>query len=393
MSSATGDGGESLRVHQLLREWAPDYRKRYPSMPQRHWQVLKKIASCRSPAMGGQLFQCPDCPGFHYRYHSCNDRHCPQCGQTDADAWLKRQQARLLLPTPYFLLTFTVPEALRWFIRSHQQIALDLLFACSAQALQELARNPRRLGADLAMLGVLHTWSRTLIFHPHIHYLVPGGGLSPDARSWIAANPKFLLPVKPLGAHFRTLFKTRLQTEHPELFALVPAKVWQRHWIVDSRPSGSGQNALGYLSRYVFKTATSNRVVPQLLDGRLRWDYRESKTGRMASIRLEPLEFICRFLQHILPRGFARVRTFGWLHPAAKVRANRVRALLSQNPVLTPAEKQTWQPPPDPDDLEKPPPQNIPACLAPLCPHCQKAMQLVGSWHPKRPMLYPKRPP
>jgi hypothetical protein len=134
MNSATGEGGESRRVHQLLREWAPDYRKRYPSMPQRHGQVLKKIVSCRSPAMGGQLFHCPDGPGFHYRYHSCNDRHCPQCGQTDADAWLKGQQARLLLPTPYFLLTFTVPEALRWFIRSHQQIALDLLFACSAQA-------------------------------------------------------------------------------------------------------------------------------------------------------------------------------------------------------------------------------------------------------------------
>jgi Putative transposase/Transposase zinc-binding domain len=394
MNCATGDGGESLRVHQRLRQLAPDYRKRFgPSMPLRHWQVLKKIVSCRSLALGGQLFQCPDCPGFHYRYYSCNDRHCPQCGQTDADAWLKRQRARLLLPTPYFLLTFTVPEALRWFIRSHQQIALDLLFACSAQALQELARNPRRLGADLGMLGVLHTWSRTLIFHPHIHYLVPGGGLSPDGRTWIAANPKFLLPVKPLGAHFRTLFKTRLQKQHPELFALVPAKAWQRHWNVDSRPAASGENALRYLSRYVFKTATSNRVVPRLSGGQLRWDYRESKTGRLASIRLGPLEFIGRFLQHVLPRGFARVRTFGWLHPAAKVRGNRVRALLNQNPVLTPTEKQTWNLPPDPDDLEVPTRQNLSDCSVPLCPRCRKAMRLVGSWHPTRPLMYPKQPP
>ena len=394
MNCATGDGGESLRVHQLLQDWAPDYRKRFgPSMPLRHRQVLKKIVSCRSPAMGGQLFQCPDCPGFHYRYYSCNDRHCPQCGQTDADAWLQRQRARLLLPTPYFLLTFTVPEALRGFIRSHQQIGLDLLFACSAQALQELARNPRRLGADLGMLGVLHTWSRTLIFHPHIHYLVPAGGLSPDGRSWLAANPKFLLPVKPLGAHFRTLFKTRLQQQHPELFALVAAKAWQRHWIVDSRPAGSGENALRYLSRYVFKTATSNRVVPRSPDGHLRWNYRESKTGTLASIQLEPLEFIRRFLQHILPRGFARVRTFGWLHPAAKVRGNRVRALLNQNPLLTPTEKEIWNPPPDPDDLQVPTPQTFPGGSAPLCPRCQKAMRLVGSWHPARPLLYPKRPP
>jgi len=310
MNSATGDGGQSLTVHQWLRQLAPDYSKRFgSSMPERQRQVLKKILSCRTPALGGQMFQCPDCPGFDYRYHSCNDRHCPQCGQTDADDWLARQRARLLLPTPYFLATFTVPEELRYFIRSHQQIALDLLFASSAQALQELAGNPRRLGAQLGMLGVLHTWSRTLIFHPHLHYLIPGGGLSPDGRRWVPARNKFLLPVKVLGAHFRTVFKTRLQKEHPELFAQVPAKVWKRHWNVDCRPAGSGENALRYLARYVFKTATANRPVQLLTEGKVRWNYRESKTGKLTSIKLEPLDFMGRFLQHILPRSFARVRT------------------------------------------------------------------------------------
>jgi hypothetical protein len=299
----------------------------------------------------------------------------------------------LLLPTSYFLLTFTVPEALRLFIRSHQQIALDLLFACSAQALQDLGRNPRLLGAELGLLGVLHTWSRTLIYHPHIHYLVPGGGLSPDGRQWVAARPKFLLPLKPLGAHFRTLFKTRLRKEHPELFGQVPAKVWKRHWNVDSRPAGSGHNALRYLSRYVFKTATSNRKVQQLPDGKLRWNYRESKTGQHTSIQLEPLDFMGRFLQHCLPRGFARVRTFGWLHPAAKVRANRVRALLRERPLLTPAEKHTWDPPAEPD-LEKAPTSKTPlASSAPLCACCGKLMRLVGSWRPAHPVMYPKRPP
>ena len=393
MNAATGDGGESLRVHQLLRNLAPDYQKRFgPSLPQRHRQVLKKILLCRTPALGGQLFACPDCPGFLYRYHSCNDRHCPQCGQTDADDWLQRQRGRLLLPTPYFLVTFTVPEALRRFIRSHQQIALDLLFACSARALQELARNPRRLGADLGMLGVLHTWSRTLIFHPHVHYLIPGGGLSPDGRQWVAARPKFLLPVKALGALLRTLFKTRLHKEHPELFAQVPAKVWKRHWNVDSRPAGSGQNALRYLSRYVFKTATGNRKVQLLAEGKVRWSFRQSKSGRATSIQLDPLEFMGRFLQHILPRSFARVRTFGWLHPAAKVRANRVRALLGQQPLLTAAEEQAWNPPADPDS-ELPAGPRVLICSAPLCPRCQQAMRLVGSWLCAQPMLYPKRPP
>jgi hypothetical protein len=393
MNCTTGDGGESLTVHQLLRQLAPEYRQRFgSSMPQRHREVLKKILACRTPALGGEMFACPGCQTFHYRYHSCNDRHCPQCGQTDADDWLQRQRARLLLPTLYFLVTFTVPEAIRAFIRSHQQVALDLLFACSAQALQDLARNPRRLGADLGMLGVLHTWSRTLIFHPHIHYLIPGGGLSLDGRQWVAANPKFLLPVRPLGAHFRTLFRTRLQKEHPELYKLVPTHVWKRHWNVDSRPAGSGENALRYLSRYVFKTATSNRTLQLLPGGKVRWNYRESKTGRANSIPIDALDFMARFLQHILPRSFARVRTFGWLHPAAKVRGNRVRALLGQQPVLTPAEVAAWQPPPDP---ESPPPATpaVRAPTGPLCPVCQQVMRRLGVWRAGQPLLHPKQPP
>ncbi len=164
MNASTSGAGGSFTVHQLLRQLAPAYTQRFgASMPGRHRHVLKKILSCRTPVMGGQLFGCPDCSRFHYRYHSCNDRHCPQCGGTDADDWLERQKARLLLPVPYFLVTFTVPEELRRVIRSNQKITLDLLFASSARALQELAGNPRRLGAQLGMLGVLHTWSRTLI--------------------------------------------------------------------------------------------------------------------------------------------------------------------------------------------------------------------------------------
>jgi len=394
INGTTGDGGQSLPVHERLRQLAPDYCKRFgSSMPGRQRQVLRKILSCRTPALGGQLFQCPDCPGFDYRYHSCNDRHCPQCGQTDADDWLQHQRARLLLPTPYFLLTFTVPEELRMFIRSHLQIALDLLFAASAQALQDLAANPRRLGAQLGMLGVLHTWSRTLIFHPHIHYLVPGGGLSHDGRRWVAAKPRFLLPIKALGAHYRTLFKTRLLKEHPDLFRQVPAKVWKGHWNVDSRPAGSGENALRYLSRYVFKTATANRKVQLLPEGKLRWDYRESQTGRHTSIQLDPLEWMSRFLQHILPRHFARVRTFGWLHPAAKVRANRVRALLRLAPLLSPQEQQAWNPEAE-SELELPDgSETLVPCSAPLCPRCHKVMRLVGAWKAGHVLLYPKRPP
>ena len=419
MHPSTGDGGESRTVHQWLGQLAPEYLARFgAAMPGRHRQVLRKILSCRTPALGGELFACPQgcalprgasrqapgvqaTPAFHYRYHSCNDRHCPQCGQTDADAWLQRQKARLLLPVPYFLVTFTVPQELRLFLRAHQHIGLDLLFAASAQALQDLAANPRRLGAQLGMLGVLHTWSRTLIYHPHIHYLIPAGGLSFDGRRWVPARKNYLLNHEALGDHLRTLFKERLLKEHPELFAPVPATVWKRHWNVGCQAAGSGENALRYLSRYVFKTATSNRPVPLLPDGRVQWNYRESKTGQDRSIPLEPLEWMSRFLQHILPRGFARVRTFGWLHPAAKVRGNRVRALLRTQPVLSAKEQTAWQqggalsPDAAREEPAPPPAQSTlgagPAC--PLCPVCQRALVRVGSWHAGQPPLRPKRPP
>jgi len=392
MVSITGNGGASLTVHQWLQRTAPEYSKRFgPSMPGRQRQVLKRILACRTPALGGQLFECPDCPGFLYRYHSCNDRHCPLCGQADADDWLARQRARLLLPVPYFLATFTVPKELRMFIRSHLQIGLDLLFACSAQALQDLAAT--RLGAQLGMLGVAHTWTRTLIFHPHIHYLVPAGGLSPDGRRWVPAS-KFLLHHRALGDHCRTLCKERLLAEHPDLFRQVPSKVWKLHWNVGCQNAGSGQNALRYLARYVFKTATPNKTLLRLPDGNLRWDYTESKTGKPASIRLDPIEFMRRFLQHILPRGFARVRTFGWLHPAAKVRGNRVRALLRQEALLTDAEKDTWLAPTDADPAPTLQPltknETTAACNTPFCPLCQKPTRLVASWKGARAVIYPQ---
>jgi hypothetical protein len=397
MDPAALAGGGSRSVHQWLGELAPAYLERFGSaMPGRHREVLRKILACRSGALGGQLFACPDGHGFAYRYHSCNDRHCPQCGQADADDWLARQKKRLLLPAPYFLVTFTVPEALRRLIRSHPQILLDLLFATSAQALQDLAANPRRLGAQLGMLGVLHTWSRTLIFHPHIHYLVPAGGLSRDGRTWVAARKNYLVSVHALGWHHRTLFQERLKKEQPELFAQVPGKVWQRGWVVDSRAAGSGENALRYLARYVFKTATSNRLVARLPNGRLRWDYRESKTGQNQSISLEPLAWMARFLQHVLPAGFARVRTFGWLHPAAKVRGNRVRALLGQPPLLTLAEAHTWNLPaakPDAPNAPAPIPTPTVRC-GPHCPVCRRPMVLLGGWFAGQDrLLPPKRPP
>lgn len=344
--------------------------------------------------MGGELFGCPDCQEFRYRYHSCNDRHCPRCGATDADHWLEQQRQRLLLPVPYFLVTFTLPDPLRSWVRSHPQLGYEILFDTSAQALQDLAANPRRLGAQLGMLGILHTWSRTLIFHPHIHYLVPGGGLSLDQRQWIPSRPEYLIHEKSLALHFRTLFFQHLQKRAPEALAQLPAKIWKQKWGVDCAAAGSGQNALAYLARYIFKTATGNRPLQVLPSGQVLWPYRDSKTRERKSIPLEPTEFIRRFLQHVLPKGFCRVRLFGWLHPAAKVRGNRVRALLKQAPLLTPHERQTWQQIHQaPVDFEAPQLSPEAALQAqPVCPCCGRPMLRLGSLPRLTASAQPTRP-
>jgi hypothetical protein len=378
MASLVGSPGGTVRLHEVLVQQGPAYLARFgATMPARQREVLRTLLRCRTPALGGALYRCPDCGQRHFTYHSCNDRHCPQCGREEAEAWLAAQQA-LLLPVPYFLVTFTVPEKLRGWLRSHPALGYDVLFDASAQALQDLARS--RLGATLGMLGVLHTWSRTLIHHPHVHYLVAGGGLSRDQRTWVSARKNFLLPVKALSDRCRNLFRQRLRKEAPEAGRDIPARVWQQRWVVHSAAVGAGAPALRYLSRYVFKTATGNRALPVQADGRLRWRYRDSTTRAWRHVDLEPFELLRRFLQHVLPRGFHRVRRFGWWHPGGRMKLKRVRALLRQAPVLTAAEQAAWQPPAEVPEPEAAPPSTLHAPPLLKCARCGAVLVLVERW-------------
>lgn len=356
-----GDGGY-LGFHRLLAAEGPGYLERFgAAMPPRQSRVLRRMLRCRSPALGGQLFGCMGCGKLHYRYHSCNDRHCPQCGGQEAEPWARRWQARLPAAASYFLVTFTVPAQLRGWLRAHPRVGYDALFGASAQAMQALARNPERMGASLGFLGVLHTWSRTLGYHPHIHYLVPGGGLSAGDERWIAAPEGFLLPVRPLAEHFANCLRAQLQKQAPEALAVLPSAIWRLRWVVHSKAVGNGEKALGYLSRYVFKTATGNRRLPVYRDGRIGWPYRDSNSGQPRCIKFQRHELIRRFLQHVLPRGYSRVRSFGWLHPAQKQRLERVRKLLPQK-------------------SEQPEPPAASPTPAPICARCRCPMSLLASW-------------
>jgi hypothetical protein len=392
----TGGNGSAgpMPFAEVLARWGPDYVKSFPAMPWRQREVLAKLLACRTPALGGSLYACPKCGDHHYAYHSCNDRHCPRCGGQETDAWLARQEKRLLLPVPYFLVTFTVPEELRGWIRSHPKVGYDMLFAASAQAMQELAGNSKGLNGSLGMLGVLHTWSRTLIFHPHIHYLVPGGALSLDGRQWRRCPKNYLLAVKALALRFRTLVREALRREDPQAMESIPGRVWKQKWWVYSKAVGGGQNALRYLGRYIFKTATGDRRLNWCADGTLRWPYRESNTGAARHVDLEPSELIRRFLQHVLPKGYTRVRCFGWWHPAAQVKLNRVRALLRQKPMLTQAQMEAWQTPEDWSDSD-PPEEEPREKITPVCRRCQVPMRCQGRWRAGNapPMPPPRGPP
>ena len=385
MVVAAPPSGGSLSVHEVLCRWAPAYLEQFgAAMPTRQREVLQALLACRTPALGGALYYCPHCDHRHFSYHSCNDRHCPQCGGQDAQAWLEANAA-LLLPVNYFLVTFTGPAGLRRWLRAQPRRGYDLLLAASSQALQDLAQNPKRLGATLGLLGVLHTWTRTLEYHPHVHYLVPGGGLSRDQREWRASRPNFLLPVKALSDRCRTLFREALQKQQPAALAELPPQVWQQRWVVHSAAAGSGQNALRYLSRYVFKTAAGNRQLQLLPNGRLRWPFRHSGTGAWRHIELAPFEFLRRFLQHVLPAHYHRVRRFGWLHPAGRAKLKRVRALLKTAPLLSAAEQAAWQVPPAgaPSTVAvapQAPPLPKPGAL--YCPRCGQALVRVGQWPP-----------
>lgn len=346
-----------IALAEVLRRHWPAYERKFRArlLPS-HRRAVAAIVSCRTPALGGQLFRC-DCGRHHFAYHSCNHRACPQCGHADATQWLEGQRRRLL-PVPYYLVTFTVPQQLRPLIRSNQKLLYALLLQHSAGALRDVGRDHKDLGAQLGLLAVLQTWTRDLRFHPHVHCLVPGGGLSADGLRWVA--PKlagYFLPQAALAMRLRTRLKQTLQQHHPLLFVQIPRPVWSIDWVADVQAVGRGEPALKYLAAYVYRTAFSaERILND--DGRfITFSYRHSRTGQTRTMRLPAECFLHRFLQHVLPRGFQRVRAFGWLSAAAKTKWERILALLD------------WNPPPLTPPTPLPPP---------LCPCCHRPMKLIG---------------
>jgi hypothetical protein len=314
-------------VADVLRRYGPAYLERYgAAMPPEHKKVLRAISACRTGELGTVLYVCQSCGKTHAVACACGNRHCPSCQWEKTDAWLEQQTARLL-PCPYFLVTFTVPAGLRALIRRHQRIAYAALFQASSAALQELATNPRHVGSSrCGFFGVLHTWGRTLEYHPHVHYIVPGGGLSEDGTKWLPSRANFFVPERPLAILFRAKFRDAL--DRAGLLDQVDPAVWRAKWVVDSQAVGDGQTSLKYLAPYVFRVAISDRRIISCEDDRVTFSYRRVGSKRSRQMTVDAFEFIRRFLQHVLPKGFQKVRHYGFLSPNSKQSIEAVRRLV-----------------------------------------------------------------
>jgi hypothetical protein len=316
------------RVADVVRRYGGEYLERFGArMPTEHKKVLRAIAACRTGELGTVLYGCQSCGQTHAMGRSCGNRHCPTCQQDKTKAWLQKQIDRLL-PCPYFLVTFTLPAELRELARSHQRVVYSALFEASSQALRTLAADPRFVGTDrIGFFGVLHTWGRTLEYHPHVHYVVPGGGLSGDGARWLPSRADFFVPVKALSILFRAKFRDALKREG--LLDRADPAVWSRDWVVHSQAAGDGGASLRYLAPYVFRVAIGDHRIASCDGGEVTFTYRRVGSNRPRKMSLDAMEFLRRFLQHVLPAGFQKVRHYGFQSPNSGTLLETVRWLIT----------------------------------------------------------------
>ncbi len=316
-----------ITLGEIFRRYGPAYREKVGErLSARERAAMSAIEQCRTEALGGQVYTCPRCATLRYSYHSCRNRHCPTCQHDQAQTWLAKQQA-LLLPVPYFLVTFTLPAQLRPLARKYPRQLYSVLFRSSATALQQLAADPRFLGGQIGMVGVLQTWTRDLRYHPHIHYLVPAGAYVPAEERWVGAKGRFLVHVKPLAKLFRG--KVRAALQQLGWAREVPHQTWSTAWVVDCRGVGSGEAALTYLAPYVFRVALSNKRIVAVVNDQVTFRYRDGTTKKTKYSTVPATEFIGRFLQHVLPKGFVKVRYFGLFRSGNRPLLAQTRATLA----------------------------------------------------------------
>ncbi len=386
---------ETLELADILRAYTPAFLESYDAVTSAEQRrVLRELVRCRTAELGGHVEQCDGCGHQRIAYNSCRNRHCPRCQAAARAEWLDERAAELL-PVEYFHVVFTLPAELGPVALQNQRLVYGTLFQASAQSLLQLARDPQHLGADVGFLAVLHTWGQNLHLHPHVHCVVPGGGISPEGDRWVSCRPGFFLPVRPLGQLFRGKFLAMLQRGYkqghlnfhgqqqhladPQAFRALMQACRQKEWVVYAKPPfGGPQQVLKYLARYTHRVAISNARLVKVQDDQVFFRWKDYAHGNQQKVMaLQAVEFIRRFLLHVVPSGFVRIRHYGL--QANRVRAEnltRCRVLLGQGQGggesgAAPAE---------------PPPSKPEAATRTRCPVCgQGHMVVIGKVEPARP--------
>ena len=347
-----------LEVADVFHHHGADWRRANAGHVSRaQLQVMSAIEQCRSAALGGHVERCEDCGHSRIAYNSCRNRHCPKCQGAAAQDWLAAREADLL-PVGYFHVVFTLPAEIAPIAYQNKAVVYDLLFRTAAETLLTIAADPKHLGARIGATAVLHSWGSTMTHHPHVHMIVPGGGISLDGTRWVRCRPGFLLPVRVLSRLFRRLFLTALADAHAagrlrffgeiadlcrhHAFAAHLAPLWRTNWFVYAKPPFSGPEAvLAYLARYTHRVAIANSRLITLDERGVTFrykDYRRNRQARYRTMTLATDEFIRRFLLHVLPKGFHRIRHYGLLaSPGSKANIARARELIAAPmPVVDP---------------------------------------------------------
>jgi hypothetical protein len=384
-----------LEVAEVIRSCRDAFLQRYgANLTTEQRRALDDLTACRTAALGGHVLECPGCRHQEVSYNSCGNRHCPKCQATAAARWLEAQAADLL-DTPYFHVVFTLPGALGPMARSNPRTVYGLLMRAAAKTLLEVAANPKHLGAEVGVLAVLHTWGQSLALHPHVHCVVTGGGLAPDGGRWVAGRHDFFLPVRVLSRVFRGKFLAGLRAAfrrgrlrfpgrlaalaRSDRFNTLLSEVVRTEWVVYAKlPWGGPATVLKYLARYTHRAAISNRRLVDLADGRVsfRWkDY--AHEGKRGTMTLDAVEFVRRFLMHVLPTGFVRVRHYGLLanrHRREKLARCRELLGMTVTPQADPA-------PADPDPVT-PPGREAAVTPTRVCPRCGAGRMVVVAEFP-----------
>ena len=312
-----------MELASLLHQYQPEFESNYADrLLPGHRRAMGALQRCRTPDAGQVQLQCIDCAETQSHPHSCGHRSCPRCQNHETSLWLDRQRTKLL-PVEYFMVTFTLPRELRSLAWHHQTVIYNCLFAVARSTLKDFGLNPKHLGADIGMTAVLHTHSRRLDYHPHVHVIVPGGGVDRAKRQWKKKKGKYLFNEFALAEVFRARFLTAIKSAGLSIPAHLPDR-----WVADCKPVGKGEPALEYLSRYLYRGVVSENNIIANRDGKVTFRYLESKTGKTLYRTLKGEDFLWLVLQHVLPRGFRRVRDYGFLHGNAKRLLSLVQLVL-----------------------------------------------------------------